>query len=78
MASIENSLKYELIAGERRLRACRLLNMSYVPCIVITASVKDSAVLAVLENLQRADLSFMEEAYAIKNLTELRLQSLFH
>ena len=67
---VENSLTYELIAGERRLRACKLLNMSYVPCIIITASVKDSAVLAVLENLQRADLSFMEEAYAIKNLID--------
>ncbi|MBO6231917.1 MAG: ParB/RepB/Spo0J family partition protein [Ruminiclostridium sp.] len=66
----ENSLTYELIAGERRLRACKLLNMTYVPCIIITASVKDSAVLAVLENLQRADLSFMEEAYAIKNLID--------
>ena len=67
---VENSLTYELIAGERRLRACKLLNMTYVPCIIITASVKDSAVLAVLENLQRADLSFMEEAYAIKNLID--------
>ncbi|MBQ3841559.1 MAG: ParB/RepB/Spo0J family partition protein [Ruminiclostridium sp.] len=67
---LDNSLTYELIAGERRLRACKLLNMSYVPCIIITASVKDSAVLAVLENLQRADLSFMEEAYAIKNLID--------
>ena len=66
----ENSLTYELLAGERRLRACKLLNMTYVPCIIITASVKDSAVLAVLENLQRADLSFMEEAYAIKNLID--------
>ena len=67
---LDNNLTYELIAGERRLRACKLLNMSYVPCIIITASVKDSAVLAVLENLQRSDLSFMEEAYAIKNLID--------
>ncbi len=67
---LENSLNYELIAGERRLRACRLLNMSCVPCIVISATAKDSAVLAVLENLQRQDLSFMEEAYAIKNLID--------
>lgn len=67
---LENSLNYELIAGERRLRACRLLNMSRVPCIVISATAKDSAVLAVLENLQRQDLSFMEEAYAIKNLID--------
>ena len=67
---LEDSLNYELIAGERRLRACKLLNMSYVPCIVITATGKDSAVLAVLENLQRQDLTFMEEAYAIKNLID--------
>ncbi len=67
---VENSLTYELIAGERRLRACKLLNMSFVPCIIISATAKDSAVLAVLENLQRQDLSFIEEAYAIKNLID--------
>ena len=67
---LENGISYELIAGERRLRACKLLNMSYVPCIVIEATTKDSAVLAVLENLQRADLNYMEEAYAIKNLID--------
>ena len=67
---LENGISYELIAGERRLRACKLLNMSYVPCIIIEASTKDSAVLAVLENLQRADLNYMEEAYAIKNLID--------
>lgn len=67
---LDDGVTYELIAGERRLRACKLLNMSYVPCIVIDVSTKDSAVLAVLENLQRSDLSFMEEAYAIKNLID--------
>lgn len=67
---LENGLTYELIAGERRLRACKLLNMAYVPCIVIETTTRDSAVLAVLENLQRADLNFMEEAYAIKNLID--------
>lgn len=67
---LENGISYELIAGERRLRACKLLNMSYVPCIIIETTTKDSAVLAVLENLQRADLNFMEEAYAIKNLID--------
>ena len=67
---LDSGTQYELVAGERRLRACRLLNMSYVPCIVINASSRDSAVLAILENLQRADLSFMEEAYAIKNLID--------
>lgn len=67
---LDDGVTYELIAGERRLRACKLLNMSFVPCIVIDVSTKDSAVLAVLENLQRSDLSFMEEAYAIKNLID--------
>ncbi len=67
---LENGLTYELIAGERRLRACKLLNMAYVPCIIIETTTKDSAVLAVLENLQRADLNYMEEAYAIKNLID--------
>ena len=67
---LENGISYELIAGERRLRACKLLNMAYVPCIIIETTTKDSAVLAVLENLQRADLNYMEEAYAIKNLID--------
>lgn len=67
---LENGITYELIAGERRLRACKLLNMAYVPCIIIETTTKDSAVLAVLENLQRADLNYMEEAYAIKNLID--------
>lgn len=67
---LEDGLTYELIAGERRLRACRLLNMSYVPCIIVETTSKDSAVLAVLENIQRAGLNFMEEAYAIKNLID--------
>lgn len=67
---LDDGLTYELVSGERRLRACKLLNMSYVPCIVIGVSTRDSAVLAVLENLQRADLNYMEEAYAIKNLID--------
>lgn len=65
-----DELTYELIAGERRLRAAKLVNLEYVPCIVIDTSVQNSAVLAILENIQRADLNFMEEAYAIKNLIE--------
>lgn len=67
---LENGLTYELIAGERRLRACKLLNMSYVPCIIIETTNKDSAILAVVENLQRSELNYMEEAYAIKNLID--------
>lgn len=67
---LESGVAYELIAGERRLRACKLLNMSYVPCIILETGSRDSAVLAVVENLQRAELNYMEEAYAIKNLID--------
>lgn len=67
---LESGIAYELIAGERRLRACKLLNMSYVPCIIIETTNRDSAILAVVENLQRSELNYMEEAYAIKNLID--------
>lgn len=49
---------YLLIAGERRLRAAKLINLDYVPCIVLDKEDKDSAVMAILENIQRADLNF--------------------
>ena len=61
---------YQLVAGERRLRAAKLVNLEYVPCIVIEASDSESAVLAVLENIQRADLNYLEEAAAIKKLID--------
>lgn len=61
---------YQLIAGERRLRAARLVNLDYVPCIVIEKEDKESAVLAILENIQRADLNYLEEAAAIKRLID--------
>ena len=61
---------YQLIAGERRLRAARLVNLDYVPCIVLEREDKESAVLAILENIQRADLNYLEEAMAIKRLID--------
>ena len=61
---------YELIAGERRLRAARMLAMPYVPCIIIDADKEESAKLALVENLQRHDLNFFEEADAIGRLCE--------
>ena len=61
---------YELISGERRLRASKLAGLSTVPCIVIDADENDSAIIALLENLQRADLTFLEEAEAISHLVE--------
>lgn len=62
---------YELVAGERRLRAARLLKMPAVPCIIIDADEKTSAVMAIVENIQRKELNYFEEAIAIKALKEL-------
>ncbi len=54
---------YELVAGERRLRACKLLGMTEVPCIVEDAMVEqESAMVALIENLQRENLHYLEEA----------------
>ena len=64
---------YVLVAGERRLRAAGMAGLSRVPCILVRASDRDSAVLALVENLQRCDLHYMEEAAAIA-----RLISTFH
>ncbi len=59
---------YELIAGERRLLAARLAQLERVPCIVRETDGEESAVLALVENIQRSDLSFFEEAQAIDKL----------
>ena len=59
---------YELISGERRLRASRLVGVTQVPCIVMEASDEKSALFALLENIQRSDLNFFEEAVAIEKL----------
>ena len=59
---------YELISGERRLRASRLVGVTQVPCIVMEASDEKSALFALLENIQRSDLGFFEEAVAIEKL----------
>lgn len=60
--------KYELVAGERRLRAARLVGITKVPCIVNDISESDSAVFAIIENLQRQNLDFFEEAEALATL----------
>ncbi len=61
---------YELVAGERRLRACRLVGMETVPCLVSDCSSDDSAVMAMTENLQRQNLDMFEEAEGIRKLIE--------
>ena len=60
--------EYELVTGERRLRASALAGLHRVPCIVIRCNDKESAVYALLENLQRADLGIFEEARGISRL----------
>ena len=61
---------YELIAGERRLRAAQMAGLTEIPCIVMTMDDKESGMAALVENLQRQDLDFVEEATGISRLME--------
>lgn len=64
----QTSAIYELIAGERRLRAAKIAGLKTIPVIVHDMGESDSAVVALLENLQREDLSYMEEAEGYSHL----------
>lgn len=66
---IEKDL-YELIAGERRLRAAKLIGLTTVPVIVKKFSREESMVLSIIENIQRHDLSYFEEAQSYRKLIE--------
>ena len=59
---------YELVAGERRFRAAENAGLDSVPAIILNVDEKKSALLALLENLQRDDLSFFEVAESYQNL----------
>ncbi len=61
---------YELIAGERRLRAAQIAGLGEIPCIVMNMDEKESGMAAMIENLQRQDLDFIEEARGISYLLE--------
>lgn len=61
---------YELVAGERRLRASILAGYNDVPCIIVNLDTKQSAVMSLLENLQRENLNFFDEAAGIARLIE--------
>ena len=60
--------KYQLVAGERRCRACMLLGYTHVPAIVKNCTMQESAVLALIENLQRQDLDIFDQAEGISRL----------
>ena len=61
---------YELVAGERRLRAGILAGLTEIPCIVMNMDDKESGMTALVENLQRQDLDFVEEARGISRVME--------
>lgn len=64
-----NEPLYELVAGERRFRACKMLGMEHIPCIIINATDESSAELAIIENLLRKNLNFFEQAQAFSRLS---------
>ena len=61
---------YELIAGERRLRAAKMLGYFTVPCVILSVDESTSAEMAIIENLLREDLNMFEQAYGFKKLIE--------
>lgn len=64
-------LDFELIAGERRLRAAKQCGMRSIPCIISDMTDEQSGVLALVENIQRSNLNFFEEAEAVSRLIEV-------
>lgn len=66
----KNNDLYELIAGERRLRAVKSLGFETVQCIIIDITERNSAVMALVENIQRKDLQFFDEAIAYEKLID--------
>jgi ParB family transcriptional regulator, chromosome partitioning protein len=65
-----HATRYEIVAGERRWRACKLAGLTHVPALVATLTDEQSAEWALVENIQRADLSPMERAWAVRGLAE--------
>ena len=64
------SAGYELIAGERRLRAAQMAGLTEIPCIVMSMDEQESGIAALVENLQRQDLDFIEESRGISFLMD--------
>ncbi len=68
LVRLESKGMYELIAGERRLRAAKLIGLKKVPCIIKHTDGMSAAYITIIENLQRTDLSVFEEAEGINRL----------
>ncbi len=66
----EDEENFELVAGERRLIAARMVGLAKVPCIVMDISDEQSAIFSLIENIQRQDIGFFEEALAISKLID--------
>ena len=62
--------QWELVAGERRLRAAKLAGLSQVPCLPVQVDSQSSSLLALVENVQRRDLDFWEEALALRQILD--------
>jgi len=63
--------RYELVAGERRLRAAKMAGLREVPCMLFEANMEDAGVITLIENIQRRDLDFIEEAMGISRLIRM-------
>ena len=63
--------RYELVAGERRLRAAKIAGLREVPCLLLDVNMEDAGLIALVENLQRCDLNFLEEANGIRQLIRM-------
>ena len=62
---------YELLSGERRMRAAKLAGLTEIPCVIMDANTRESAVLVLIENLLRRDLDFIEEARGLSRLVNM-------
>ena len=61
---------FELVAGERRLRAAGLAGLCEVPCLLVSVDDQDAGLLALVENLQRRDLDYLEQAEGLQRLMQ--------
>jgi ParB family chromosome partitioning protein len=69
-AEATNAVQYQIIAGERRWRACRLAGLTKVPAVIKEVTPRQMLELALIENIQRADLNPIEEALAYQSLLQ--------